>query len=116
MEKFISPDAHCTIDYGLSSALAVVPALIGANDNAIKMYGALATTLTAYNALTDTKVAVKPVISFKTHMKADLVNLAGIYALGFTKPIRKQRNVLAFHVAFATLATLNVLFTNPDQS
>jgi hypothetical protein len=114
ISKPITPILHGLIDYGFSAVQAFVPALLGVNKKAAKLYQATAINLLAYNALTDHPVSIKPIIPYKTHFKTDVVNVAGLALLTLYKGIRKDKKALAFHVALVTLAAANVLLTNWD--
>ena len=112
--KPISPKAHAVMDYGLSTALIVLPSLMGLNKSAVKLYGALSANLTVYNALTDHGMSLKPLLSVKTHQKIDYLNLSLLAMLGFTKAISKQKKAVYFHAGVVGVAALNVLLTDWD--
>jgi hypothetical protein len=115
MKKLISPKQHGYIDYGFIAAFATLPSALDLNTGAKKIYSGFAANLTLVNATTDHGAAIKPLISVKTHQKLDILNLGLLYGLSLTKPIRKDKRVLKFHLAATALATLNVVLTDYDK-
>jgi len=70
------------------------------------------TNLIVYNALTDHPVAVKPEISYETHHKIDIVNVAILAAATMYAGIRKDKHALTFHIGSVALLAVNVLLTD----
>lgn len=64
-KKPVSPTLHGIIDYVFSGIQLAVPSVIGLNAPAIKTYATLGSGFLAMNAISDTPVAIKPIISFK---------------------------------------------------
>lgn len=114
-KKPIKPKAHGVIDYGFSSIQLAVPTAIGMNDKACKTYQALGAGFLVVNALTDTPAGIKPVIPFKYHQKADAAFLAGLSLLTFSKPIRKSRRALFFHLGFLSVAIAHYVLTDYEE-
>lgn len=106
-----SPTQHGINDYILSATMFTAPSLLGLNEDAKKLYAVLGTNLLGYNILTDHPVGLKPVISYDTHEKIDIGNVATLAVLTFHKAIRKDKRALPFHIACVSIAALNVLFT-----
>ncbi len=112
--KPFSPKQHGLNDYGFVALQLLVPPLLGFNKKAVKLYRFLGFNLLTYNALTDTPVGIRPVISYQTHKKIDIANVAGLAAATLLPVIRKEKKVLAFHLGFVALAAVNILLTDWD--
>ncbi len=110
--KMISPKLHCTIDYVLSTIQIVVPTLLGLPKSVQKTGLAVGSSVLTLTSLTDSPVAAKPLIPFKTHYALDVPAVAGLALLTFTKDIRTNKKALIFHLGVLTVATLNVLLTD----
>jgi hypothetical protein len=111
-KKPITPKMHGLIDYGFAAIQLLAPELLGLNKKAKKVYAFFGTNLIAYNALTDHPVAVKPEISYETHHKIDVANVAILAASTLYDGIRKDKRAVAFHLGFVVLAAINVLLTD----
>jgi hypothetical protein len=110
MTKPIDAKLHGMLDYGFAAINLVGPALLNLPTQTKNIYAGLAGTLASVNAVTDTPVGVKPVLSFKNHQKADLSLLGGLALLSFAKPIRQHKPSLYFHLGvFAAVLTQFVL-------
>ncbi|HEX8355979.1 MAG TPA: hypothetical protein VF610_01135 [Segetibacter sp.] len=108
--KAVKPAIHGIIDYVFSAIQMGAPSAMGLNKKAVKTYQVLGAGFLTVNALTDTKVGIKPLISFKGHQKTDAGFLATLALLTFTKPILKHKKTLRFHLAFlGTAITYYVL-------
>ena len=114
MKKPIDPTMHGIADYVLSTAQAVLPAMLPMNSTARKTFQALSAGMAANNALTDTPAGVRPVMSFKTHKKMDIGLIAASSLLTFTKSIRKDKVALAFHLCMMGLTLASFLLTDFD--
>lgn len=110
--KILSPKMHCTIDYAFSAIQIFVPKLLGLPKSVQRTSQVLGSSVLALNSLTESPVAVKPVIPFKTHYNIDIPTVAGLALLTFTTDIRTNKKALIFHLSFLALATLNVLLTD----
>lgn len=116
MEKPIKPALHGIIDYVFSAIQLAAPTALGLNLNTVQIYSVLGALFAGSNALTKTPVAVKPIVSFKTHQKMDALFLSGLSILTFTKCIRKDNRALAFHLAFLATAVTHYLLTDYDAA
>lgn len=111
-EKPVTPVLHGLIDYVFSGIQLAVPAYLGLNATATRTYQVLGSGFLAVNALTDTPVGVKPVISFRGHQKADATFLATFSLLTLAHFIRKDRATLGFHLGFLGVAITHYLLTD----
>ena len=108
----ISPKVHALIDYALVGSLFAMPSLLGFNKKVKEIYAAEALALLVYVALTDTPVAIKPLIPFPIHGKIDPFNVGQFALQSFFKPFEKDKRALIFNLGFTALAGLTVLLTN----
>ncbi len=116
MNKPISPKVHGIIDYVMGGALAVLPKAIGLNSDAVKAYGGLAANFLVVDALTDTPVGLKKVMSCGTHKKADLATLGTLALMSLAKPFRQDRRALAFHIGLLALTSAQYMLTDYDKN
>lgn len=112
MKKLLDRRGHALSDYGFTLVQWLVPEIAGMNKNAVYLYQILGTNLAVYNALTDHPLAVKRVISYKTHYLIDVGNVGLLALLTFHKAIRKDKQALTFHLGLVGLAALNIMITN----
>lgn len=112
-KKPIDSKMHGIIDYAFCAFLIAVPAILSINKNAKTTYRELGLSLAAMNVLTDTPVGL-PLIPMKDHQKADASFLTGFAIMTLTKPVRKDRRALRFHLSFLTFAVLNYILTDYD--
>ncbi len=110
--KPVSPKVHALIDYALVGSLFIIPSVLGLNKKAKRIYAAEALALLVYVALTDTPVAVKPLIPFPVHGKIDPFNVGQFALQSFLKPFKKDKKALIFNIGFTALAGLTVLLTD----
>ena len=110
--KLISPKLHCILDYALSAVQIVAPKLLGLPASVQKTGLAVGSSVLTLTSLTDSPVAAKPIIPFKTHYALDVPTVAGLALLTFDKDIRTNKKALLFHLSVLTMATLNVLLTD----
>lgn len=108
----VSPQTHALIDYALVFSLLTVPSLFGFNKKVKKLYVTEALMLLGYIALTDTPVAVKPLIPFTIHGKIDPFNVSQFALQSFMKRFRKDKNALVFNIAFTIIAGTVVALTD----
>lgn len=111
-KKPLSPVQHGIIDYGFAAVQLAGPTLLGLNKKTQKLHQLFGLKLLGMNALTDTPAGIKPVISLKTHQKADLAVLGSMTALTAMKHIRNNRKSLIFHLAIVGLSAANYLLTD----
>lgn len=110
--KPVAPALHGIIDYVFSGILLAAPSGIGLNEKVTKTYQALGTSFLGINALTDTPVGIKRVISFKGHQMADAAFLAGLSLLTLVPFIRKDKQALGFHLSFLGTALTHYVLTD----
>ena len=110
--KPITPNIHGMVDYAFSAIQMGVPRALNLNQKTTNTYCALGTGFLAINALTDTQVGIRPVISFRDHQKTDAAFLAGLSLLILYKPIRKNKKSLCFHLSFLAVAVCNYCLTD----
>jgi hypothetical protein len=110
--KPISPKAHALIDYTLAGSLLVLPTVFKLNKKVKTIYAVEGVMLLGYLALTETPVAVKPVIPFTTHGKIDSFNIAQFALQTGLKPFRKEKKATIFNIVFTALAGITVLLTD----
>ncbi|HEX2534661.1 MAG TPA: hypothetical protein VHK69_13040 [Chitinophagaceae bacterium] len=110
--KPVTPKLHGILDYGFSAVQLSAPLLPLLSRQAKFIYPALGTTFLALNALSQTPVALKPLIPMKVHRKTDQGFLVGLAALTLLPAIRKNRKTLLFHGAFLALALTHYLLTD----
>ena len=123
-KKLISPKMHGVIDYTFAAGLLVLPSLLGLNKKAKNLYKVMAAEMFLYSSLTDYPAGIASLIPYETHRKIDVVNIAGMAADTFYKPVRKQKRAMLFHLAATTAALTTVLLTdwkgesksNPDNA
>lgn len=115
MNKPISPKVHGIIDYAMGGALAILPSAMGLNSAAVKTYGGLAANFLIVDALTDTPVGIKKVMSCGAHKKADLATLGTLAMMTFAKPFREDRKALAFHLGLLALTATQYILTDYDK-
>lgn len=108
----ISPKVHALTDYALVASLITMPSLFGFNKKVKKLYVAEALILLTYIALTDSPVAIKPVIPFTTHGKIDPFNVAQFAMQTFFKSFRKDKKAMLFNIAFTAIAGTVVALTD----
>jgi len=110
--KPISPKVHGIIDYTFGTALIFLPSILGFNKKAKKIYRTIGTGTLLYSAITNYPAGLKPLLSFDTHRKLDLVNIGTMAAETFVKGIRTQKRALIFNLAATAIATASVLLTD----
>ena len=105
---------HGIIDYTFGAALVGVPLLLSINKDATSTYTKIGLAFTVMNALTDTPVGVKRVITLKGHQKADAAYLTGLSLMALSRSIRKEKRTLWFHISFLALGIINYRLTDYD--
>jgi len=111
-KKPISPKLHGIIDYTFAAGLLFLPPLLGLNKKAKKVYQLMAAEMLLYSSFTDYPAGLTPVISYDTHHKLDVANVAGMAVDTFDKSIRKQKRATVFHIAATTVALATLLLTD----
>lgn len=110
--KILSPKNHALIDYALTGALLILPAVLKMNKRAKAIYAAEAALLLPYIALTRQPAAVTGLIPFRTHGKIDQFNVVHFAAQSLLPAFRKHKKELVFNIAFTAVAGLTVLLTD----
>ena len=116
MNTPIKPAIHGIIDYAFAAINLVVPRVLGLNKAAVKTYTQLGAGFLGAAAVTDTDVAIKPMISMQTHKTIDTAVLAGQTLLTFTPMIRKDKKALMFHLGFMALAVAHYILTDYEST
>ena len=112
MKKPIDAKLHGILDYGFAAMNLVGPALLNLPKQTKNIYAGLAGTLASVNAVTDTPVGLKPMLSLKNHQKADLSFLGTLALLTFAKPIRENKPSLYFHLGVFAMAVTQYVLTD----
>lgn len=110
--KPISPKLHCLLDYALVGSLLILPSILKLNRKARSLYTAEAAVLLGYVGITESPVAVKPIIPFKIHGKIDPFNIAHFGLQSFMPQFKKDKRALIFNLAFTLAAGLTVALTD----
>jgi len=116
MEKTIDPATHAALDYGLSAAQFLGPELLGlgVRANVIgTLFGAL---YGATTALTDTPLAVKPVIPFATHGRLELPSIAAMAVVPWITGAMKRPTAKLFFMSCIGMALANYAMTDFGDS
>jgi hypothetical protein len=115
----IKATGHGLVDYGLTAVNTLGPQLLGLNARAKLVFGALGATQGAVNALTDTPVGVRPLLSLRTHGVLDLTALPAFVALPLLAgAVTDARSRALWLGGAAALATVYVFtdWTAPPRS
>lgn len=115
MTKPIDAKLHGMLDYGLAAMNLVVPILLKLPASTRNIYAGLAGTVASVNAVTDTPVGVKPLMSLKNHQKADLSLLGTMALLTLSKPIREHKPSMYFHLGTFAAVLTQYLLTDFDR-
>jgi hypothetical protein len=115
MKKPISPKIHGILDYALAGIQMLAPGTLGFHKKFVRTYLDIGSGILAVNALTNTPVGLKRVISMKDHQKADAAFLTTMTLLTFTKLIEKDKKAMAFHFGLLALSVANYVLTDYDD-
>ena len=110
--KPIDARLHGLFDYAFGGVQLMAPTVLGLNLTAIKNYKLIGAGFSTVNALTDTPVGIKPVISLQAHKRIDEVSLISQSFLTLAPFIRNDKRALAFHLLFLGAAITNYLLTD----
>lgn len=110
--KPVTPRLHGFIDYTFAGIQLLAPALLRLNKPITQTYQALGAGFLAVNAVTDTPVGVKPLLSFRGHQRADAGFLASLSLLTLAPFIRRDRAALTFHLGFLATAITHYVLTD----
>ena len=111
-QKPVTPTLHGLIDYAFAGIQLAAPSVLGLNAPMTRTYQALGTGFLAVNALTDTPVGVKPLLSLRGHQRADAGFLVSLSLLTLAPFIRKDKAALGFHVGFLLTAVGHFALTD----
>jgi len=114
--KPIKAKQHGIIDYAFGTLLITGPLILGLNKQAKRNYREIAISFMGMNAVTDTPVGLAPLITLQDHKKYDTSFLSAMSMMTFSKPIRKDKKALRFHLGFLSLAILNYMMTDYNAS
>jgi len=115
MKKPISPMIHGIIDYALAGAQMLLPGYLGFSKKNVKTYLDLGSGILAVNAVTNTPVGIRRVISMRDHEKADAAFLATFALLSFTSNLSKDKKAFSFHLAMLGLSVAHYLLTDYED-
>lgn len=116
MKKLISPTAHAIMDYLVGGMLMMVPATLGLNDRAVSGYKKLGTGIIALNALTDTPVALKKIVTLNVHKANDAALLNGFMLATFSDEVKSDRRTLAFHLTLFAFLGMQYAMSHYEHS
>ena len=106
----IKARAHGLIDYGFGAAALALPAALGLSGRTRALAGVLAATQGSVNALTATRVGVRPVLSLRTHGWIEAASLPPFLAVPFLTGAASGGRERAFWVGLGVaLATVYAL-------
>ncbi|MDB5021008.1 MAG: hypothetical protein JWQ28_2135 [Pedobacter sp.] len=112
MKKPITPTIHGILDYALAGVQMLAPGMLGLNKKVVKSYLDLGSGILGVNALSNTPVGLKRVISMRDHQKSDAAFLTTLTLLTFTKFIEKDQKALGFHFVVLGLSFANYFLTD----
>jgi hypothetical protein len=115
MKKPITPTIHGILDYALAGVQMIVPAALGFNKKVVRTYLDLGAGFFGVNALSNTPVGIKRMISMKDHQRADAAFLTTLTLLTFTKTMEKDKRALAFHFGMLALSLAHYALTDYDD-
>lgn len=115
MKKPISPMIHGIIDYALAGVQMIAPSYLGFKKKNVKTYLDLGSGFLAVNAVTNTPVGIRRVISMRDHQKADAAFLATFALLSFTSNLSKDKKAFTFHMAMLGLSVAHYLLTDYED-
>jgi hypothetical protein len=112
MDKTIDPATHAALDYGLSAAQLLGPGLLGLGLRANAIGSLFGTVYGATAALTDTPLAVKPVIPFATHGAMELPSIAAMAIVPWITGAMKRPTAKLFFLSCIGMALANYAMTD----
>jgi hypothetical protein len=112
MEKTIDPATHAALDYGLSAAQFLGPELLGLGVRANVIGTLFGAVYGATTALTDTPLAVKPVIPFATHGALELPSIAAMAIVPWITGAMKRPKAKLFFMSCIGMALANYAMTD----
>lgn len=112
MRKPLNPKAHCLIDYGFVALQALVPIALGLSQKTTRRSRLMGAGVLTYSALTQSPVALHPLIPFKAHKWIDLSTLTLLAFTTMAKDIRRDTKAIAFNLGLVVLGATAVALTN----
>jgi len=112
MEKTIDPATHAALDYGLSAAQFLGPELLGLGVRANVIGTLFGAVYGATTAMTDTPLAVKPVIPFATHGALELPTVAAMAIVPWITGAMNRPKAKLFFLSCIGMALANYAMTD----
>jgi len=112
MEKTIDPATHAALDYGLSAAQLLGPGLLRLGVRANVIGTLFGTYYGATTAMTDTPLAVKPVIPFATHGALEVPTIAAMALVPWITGAMKRPTAKLFFLSCIGMALANYAMTD----
>jgi hypothetical protein len=116
MEKTIDPTTHIALDYALSATQILGPDVLGLGIRARAVGTLFGITYGATAAMTDTPLAVKPVIPFATHGAMELPSIAAMAIVPLLTGASKRPTAKLFFLSCVGIALANYLMTDFNGS
>jgi hypothetical protein len=116
MNKPITPAMHAALDYSLAGMQVICPEILGLNRRATALSVAFGTAYGATAAITDTPLAVKPLIAFEVHGAAELPSIAAMVAVPWLSGAMEGRRERMFFLGCAGMALMNFFMTDFNRS
>jgi hypothetical protein len=112
MEKTIDPSTHAALDYGLSTAQLLGPGLLRLGFRANAVGTLLGTAYGATAALTDTPLAVTPIIPFGTHGAMEPAFIGAMAIVPWITGAMKRPTAKLFFLSCIGMALANYAMTD----
>src|SRR5215212_8785183 len=112
MNKNIDPATHAALDYGLAATQLLGPELLGLGMRANAIGALLGTVFGATTALTDTPLAVKPIIPFATHGALEVPLIATTAIVPWITGAMKRPTAKLFFLSCIGMALANWAMTD----
>jgi|tagenome__1003787_1003787.scaffolds.fasta_scaffold20549605_2 hypothetical protein len=116
MDKTIDPATHAALDYGLSAAQLLGPGILGLGLRANAIGTLFGTYYGATTALTDTPLAVKPIIPFATHGALEVPTIAAMAIVPWLTGAMKRPTAKLFFLSCIGMALANYVMTDFNVS
>jgi hypothetical protein len=114
MDKQIDPTTHAALDYGLSALQVFGPELLKLGPRASLVSAALGASYGATTAVTDTPLALKPIISFPLHGRLEVPFIAAMLGVPWLTGACKRPKAKLFFLGCVGMALANYLMTDFD--
>ncbi len=114
MRQPIKVEAHSLMDYGFAAVSTIAPLTLGLQGRARNIALAWGAGQGALNGLTDQPYALRRVVSFKDHGRAEAVALPALFAtVTLARPFEQRRAKVFLSALLAALVT-NYALTDYD--